>query len=44
MITLMSPLLLIPDFKKLSAFSGFFILCCCLAIVFIFAFEMVIIG
>ena len=40
MIALMSPLLLIPDFKKLSAFSGFFILCCVLSIVCIFCFEI----
>ena len=40
MITLMSPLLLIPDFKKLSAYSGFFIFCCILSICFIFMFEI----
>lgn len=40
MIALMSPILLIPDFKKLSAFSGFFILCCVVSIIFIFLFEI----
>jgi len=40
MIALMSPLLLISDFKKLSAYSGFFILCCILSICFIFMFEI----
>ena len=40
MIGLMSPILLIPDFKKLSAFSGFFILCCIVSIVFILGFEV----
>ena len=40
MIALMSPILLIPDFKKLSAFSGFFILCCVVSIIFILGFEI----
>ena len=40
MIAAMSPLLLIPDFKKLSAYSGFFIFCCILSICFIFMFEI----
>lgn len=40
MIALMSPLLLIPDFKKLSAYSGFFIFCCILSISFILIFEV----
>ena len=40
MITLMSPLLLINDFKKLASFSGFFIMCCVVAIICIFAFEI----
>ena len=39
MIALMSPLLLIPDFKKLSAASGFFIMCCVTSIICIFVFE-----
>ena len=41
MLALMSPLLLIPDFKKLSAFSGFFIACCVASIACIFVFEIV---
>ena len=40
MIALMSPILLLPDFKKLSAFSGFFIVCCVVSIVFILGFEV----
>ena len=40
MIALMSPLFLIPDFKKLSAFSGFFIFCCIVSLLCIFAFEI----
>ena len=36
----MSPLLLIPDFKKLSAFSGIFILCCIVSIFCIFMYEI----
>ena len=39
MIALMSPILLVPDFKKLSAFSGFFIFCCVVSIAFILGFE-----
>jgi hypothetical protein len=41
MMALMSPLLLIPDFKKLSAFSGIFILCCVISIICIFVYEIV---
>ena len=40
MLAIMSPLLLIPDFNKLSAYSGFFILCCITSIVFILIFEV----
>ena len=40
MLAVMSPLLLIPDFNKLSAYSGFFILCCIVSIVFILIFEI----
>ena len=40
MLAIMSPLLLIPDFNKLSAYSGFFILCCIISIVFILIFEV----
>ncbi len=40
MMALMSPLLLIPDFKKLSAFSGIFILCCVVSILCIFVYEI----
>ena len=40
MLAVMSPLLLIPDFNKLSAYSGFFILCCIVSIIFILIFEI----
>ena len=40
MLAIMSPLLLIPDFNKLSAYSGFFILCCIISIIFILIFEV----
>lgn len=40
MIACVSPLLLIPDFKKLSAFSSFFIFCCITSLVCIVAFEI----
>lgn len=40
MITLMIPLLLIPDFKKLSAYSSFFILCCVTSLFCIVVFEV----
>ena len=40
MIALMSPLLLIPDFKKLSAYSGMFISCCVVSIFSILAYEI----
>ena len=40
MLAIMSPLLLVPDFNKLSAYSGFFILCCIISIVFILIFEV----
>ena len=40
MIALMSPLLLIPDFKKLSAYSGIFISCCVVSIFSILAYEI----
>ena len=40
MIALMIPLFLIPDFKRISAFSGFFILCCVVSIICIFGFEI----
>ena len=40
MMALMSPLLLIPDFKKLSRASGIFILCCVISIICIFIFEI----
>ena len=40
MIAMMSPILLLPDFKKLSAFSGFFILCCVISIIFILGIEI----
>lgn len=39
MVALLSPLLLLKDFKKLSIFSGIFIGCCVLAILAIFIFE-----
>jgi len=39
MVALLSPLLLLPDFKKLSVFSGIFIGCCVMALIAIFAFE-----
>jgi amino acid permease len=40
MVALMSPLLLIPDFKKLSAYSSFFIACCVTSIICILGFEI----
>mmetsp|Transcript_30080 Transcript_30080/g.39927 ORF Transcript_30080/g.39927 Transcript_30080/m.39927 type:complete len:201 (+) Transcript_30080:224-826(+) len=40
MIAMMSPLLLIPDFKKLSAFSGMFICCCVVSIICILSYEI----
>lgn len=40
MITSMIPLLLIRDFKKLSAYSSFFILCCVVSLVCIIIFEV----
>ena len=43
MIALMSPLLLIPDFKKLSAYSGIFILCCVVSIFCILIYEIFIV-
>lgn len=43
MIALMSPLLLIPDFKKLSAYSGIFILCCVVSIFCILLYEIYIV-
>lgn len=39
MVALLSPILLLPDFKKLSIFSGIFIGCCVLALISIFIFE-----
>jgi len=39
MLTLMSPILLIPDFKKLSVFSSFFVGCCIVSLIAIFGFE-----
>ena len=39
MLALVSPILLIPDFKKLSFFSGVFIGCCVMALISIFIFE-----
>jgi len=41
MVALMSPLLLVPDFKKLSAYSSFFIACCVTSIICIIGFEIV---
>ena len=39
MVALLSPILLLPDFKKLSVFSSIFMSCCFLAIIAIFGFE-----
>ena len=39
MIALLSPMLLLSDFKKLSVFSCIFISCCLISIVAIFIFE-----
>ena len=39
MVALLSPILLLPDFKKLSVFSFIFISCCLISIVAIFIFE-----
>ena len=40
MITLMCPILLVPDFKKLSVFSSMFVIFCVIALMAIFAFEV----
>jgi len=40
MLAILSPLLLIRDFKKLGAYSGFFIMCCVLSIALVFIFEI----
>ena len=40
MVSAMSPIFLIPDFKKLGALSGFFILCCITSIICIWAIEI----
>jgi len=39
-LALLSPILLLRDFKKLSVFSGIFIGCCFTAVIAIFAFEL----
>jgi len=39
MVALLSPILLLPDFKKLSLFSSIFISCCFISVIAIFAFE-----
>lgn len=39
MVALLSPILLLKDFKKLSVFSGIFIGCCFTAVVAIFVYE-----
>lgn len=39
MVALLSPILLLPDFKKLSVFSSIFIGCCIMALISIFIFE-----
>jgi amino acid permease len=40
MITLMSPILLVPNFQKLSTFSSFVVVCCVVSLIAIFAFEL----
>ena len=39
MVALLSPILLLPDFKKLSIFSSIFISCCFISVLAIFIFE-----
>jgi hypothetical protein len=39
MVALLSPILLLPDFKKLSIFSSIFIGCCFISVIAIFMFE-----
>ena len=39
MVALLSPILLLKDFKKLSLFSGIFIGCCFISVIAIFLFE-----
>lgn len=41
MVALLSPILLLPDFKKLSIFSSIFIGCCFVSVIAIFIFEFV---
>jgi hypothetical protein len=40
MVMLLSPILLLRDFKKLSLFSSIFIGCCFTAVIAIFIFEL----
>lgn len=40
MLTLMCPILLVPDYKKLSVLSGFFVAFCTIALLSIFMFEI----
>lgn len=40
MITLMTPILLVPNFKKLSYFSSMFVVFCVLSLVALFLFEL----
>ena len=39
MVALLSPILLLPDFKKLSIFSSIFVSCCFISLICIFLFE-----
>ena len=43
MMAIMSPLLLVPDFKKLSTYSGAIILCCITSICCILGYEIFIV-
>ena len=40
MLTLMCPILLVPDFQKLSVFSSAFVVFCVVSLISIFAFEI----
>ena len=40
MIILMLPILMIPNYKNLSAFSSFFVFCCITSIICIFLIEL----
>ena len=40
MLTLMSPILLVPNFQKLSIFSSMFVIFCVISLISVFLFEM----